>query len=108
MSDATYSPDILLLSALESALLGLPCPQGEDLGAWAGEAVDHLRGLWPEQAADVGLVPAVAAKAFRDMMCGGSWQYLLEDALSRPRVFARTLGIMLTGGVRPGNAAVMQ
>ncbi|MBI5522199.1 MAG: hypothetical protein HY910_06180 [Desulfarculus sp.] len=108
MTTRAYSPDMLLLLALERELRGLPPLEEYQLGAWAREVADYLRETGLAQSHGAGGVLATAGRALREMMCGGSWQFLLEDALNRPVVFARTLGIMLSFQAAPEQVALRQ
>lgn len=108
LTTRAYSPDMLLLLALERELRGLPPLEEYQLGAWARQVADYLRETGLAQAHGAGGVLATAARALREMMCSDNWQFLLEDALNRPVVFARNLGIMLGFQAGPERMALRQ
>lgn len=105
--NASFSPEALLLSALTQEVRGLAGQRDDEFAPWAREVAGHLRQSGAMRDGGEAAL-AVAAGALRDIMYSGSWQFLLEDALQRPLVFARTLAIMLNGKPAPAKPAAGQ
>lgn len=108
LTTRSYSPDMLLLLALERELAGLAPLEEDPLGPWARAVADYLRETGLAQTHGADGVLAIAARALRELLCSDNWQFLLEDALNRPMVFARTLGIMLGFQAGPERVALRQ
>lgn len=108
MTTCAFSPDLLMLSALDRELSGQPSTEADQLGPWALAVADYLRDCGTEYPLDADWILATASRALREMMCSGSWQFLLEDALIRPVAFARALQIMLQGQVAPALSLARQ
>lgn len=85
-----------LLVALEAQLSGRASGNKECYEDWAREVARHLAELSPKLVMDSRLVLMAAATAFTDMARSESCMYLLTDALSHPKFFARTL-VLMTG-----------
>lgn len=90
-------PHLLLLQALERELAGGSSQKRTPWEEWAREVMRQFRRFSPDQAIEPERVLAVANHALRSIMCSESWQFLLDDSLRRPEIFARSLLIMLHG-----------
>jgi hypothetical protein len=98
-----YCPQ--LLQSLESELFSQPLEDEPPmLEKWAKEVVQHLCDGWPDKAVDAEKVLYLASSALWYIMRSESWEFLLEDALQRPRVFARTMLLMMHGQAKPSPA----